>query len=263
MGSSLARGLLASMNNIKQVSICENDSARQNWLKSEFPQCRICQFSEIKPESSTIIILAVKPQDMRKVCRELQAVNFPANTLYISIAAGITTTALQKWLGMPTEIVRCMPNTPAAIGAGITGLYTDTQTSATNKAWAEQILGHAGQTIWFQEESNLDVVTALSGSGPAYLFYFMECLQESGKKLGLNEQDSYALTLQTIAGAAKLAQHERIEFPELRAKVTSKGGTTERAINYLIEKKFAITIHDAVKAAKNRAEEISQSFDED
>ena len=263
MGSSLAKGLLANKWNAEQINICEQDQARHDVLRSEFPHCKIIQFCPAPIPPSCIIILAIKPQDIHAVCKQIANAKFASDTLFISIAAGVPTSAMRQWLGDQAVIVRCMPNTPAAIGQGITGLYTSVHTDEVSKKCAQEILDGVGSSLWVQEESILDVVTALSGSGPAYLFYFMQCLQESGQALGLSEQDSYALTLQTIAGASLLAQQQNKNFAELRANVTSKGGTTEQAINCLSKHKFNEIVNEAVNAAANRANEISKSFSKD
>lgn len=260
MGSSLVNGLLANHWQAEKIFICEQHLPRRNWLNSEFPQCQIVASYDSPIPPNSIIILAVKPQDMRTVCQQIAASTFAADTLFVSIAAGVPTTVIRKWLGKQTNIVRCMPNTPAAIGHGISGLYAGENISVDNKKCAQEILSGAGKIIWVQNETLLDAVTAISGSGPAYLFYFMECLQESGKALGLSAQDSYAFTLQTMAGAALLAQEQNQSFQELRANVTSKGGTTEQAINCLENNDFKHVIDTAVQAAARRATEISNSF---
>ena len=200
---------------------------------------------------------------MRSVCQQLASHKVAPETLFISIAAGVPTAALQRWLGKQTLIIRCMPNTPAAIGQGISGLYTEAATDITKKELAEEILRSTGQVLWVTDEALLDAVTALSGSGPAYLFYFMQCLQESGQGLGLTEQVSYELTLRTMLGAAQLAQQQGIDFAALRAQVTSPGGTTEQALNCLTKHDFKKIIDEAVKAAASRASEISLSFNKD
>ncbi len=260
MGSSLAKGLLANNWNANQIILCEQDHQRHNLLRTEFPQSKIVANYAEAIRQSSIIILAVKPQDMRTVCQQISACKLTSDVVFISIAAGVPTHALQNWLGDHAIIIRCMPNTPAAIGHGITGLYTNSGTDMLSKRSAEEILRCAGKTIWVEKESMLDAVTALSGSGPAYLFYFMECLQESGQALGLSAQDCYTLTLQTMAGAAQLAREQNKGFDELRANVTSKGGTTEQAINCFVKHEFKKIIEEAVRAAADRATEISNSF---
>ena len=260
MGTSIASGILAKHWPAKLITFCEQNHTRHEALSSTFPECTIIANPAEIASPCKIILLAVKPNDMESVCLNLATLDLPANTLFISIAAGVPVSAFNNWLGNQAIIVRCMPNTPAAIGLGMTGLYSHPNTHSADKQLADQILSSTGKTLWVDKETMLDAVTALSGSGPAYLFYLMECLQESGKSLGLDVQDSYTLTLQTMLGAAQLAQQQNIDFETLRANVTSKGGTTEKAINCLIQNDMKNIIDSALNAAATRAGEISQSF---
>ena len=267
MGTSIAAGLLAKQWPANQITFCENQLSRHAALAKAFPGSTIVATPEQITTLPSVVLLAVKPNDMALVCQQLASIELTPETLFISIAAGIPISAFQSWLGEHSSIVRCMPNTPAAIGLGMTGIFTTTNTSDVNKSLADQILSAIGETLWVDKESMLDAVTALSGSGPAYLFYLMECLQESGKTLGLSPQQSHQLTLQTMLGAAQLAQQlgeeQSIDFATLRANVTSKGGTTEQAINCFIENDMKKIVQNAVKAAADRACEISQSFNEE
>ena len=263
MGSSLVKGMLANQWRAERITICEQDSSRRKWLNSEFPQCQVIDKCVATLPPASVVILAVKPQDMRATCQRFASGKIPADVLFISIAAGVPTRALQQWLGAGTSVIRCMPNTPAAIGHGMTGLYAGEKTTAADKKFAQEILSSAGKILWVQDEAMLDAVTAISGSGPAYLFYFMECLQQSAQTLGLSAEDSYTLTLQTMAGAALLAQEQNLSFAQLRANVTSKGGTTEQAITCFAENDIKKIIDAAIKAAAARAGEISNSFSED
>ena len=263
MGASLIKGVLANQWPADLISICEQNSTRRDCLLNEFPKCHIVTDCAGKSASASIILLAVKPQDVRAVCQQIAADRLNADTLVISIAAGVPTAKIRQWLNSHTNVVRCMPNTPAAIGHGITGLFADEYISSRDKKFAQEILSGAGEVIWVQNEAMLDAVTAISGSGPAYLFYFMECLQASAEALGLSAQDSYALTLHTMKGAALLAQEQDLNFAQLRANVTSKGGTTEQAINSLLANDFKGIVNTAVHAAAQRAGEINKSFNED
>ncbi|MDW3095729.1 MAG: pyrroline-5-carboxylate reductase [Gammaproteobacteria bacterium] len=263
MGSSIAAGLIARNWPANQVTFCDLDSDRHRFLKEKFPDSHIISDPSELTSTPKVVLLAVKPDDMSSLCQQLSTANLPTNTLFISIAAGVPINAFQNWLGAKASIVRCMPNTPAAIGLGMTGLYCSQKIAPPDRELADQILSSIGKTLWVDKECMLDAVTALSGSGPAYLFYFMECLQESGMSLGLNSQDSYLLTLQTMLGAAQLAQQQDIEFKTLRANVTSKGGTTEKAINCFIDKDMKNTVDSALKAAAERAGEISQTFNKE
>lgn len=260
MGASIASGLLKQQWPAEQIIFCDRRAERHPVLKQTYPNCQIvCHPSELETLPK-VILLSVKPFDMPSACEPFRALSPARDTLYISIAAGVPISAFHSWLGNEATIVRCMSNTPAAIGVGMSGLYCAENTPEVDKKLAETILSSTGKILWVDKETMLDAVTALSGSGPAYFFYLMECLQESGKALGFNSQDSYILTMQTMLGAARLAAEQKIDFATLRANVTSKGGTTEQAINCFINKDLKNIVDQAVKAAAHRASEISQSF---
>lgn len=210
-----------------------------------------------------ILVLCVKPQDMQALAVELKAVLEEKSPLLISIAAGIHTEHLEHWLETKTAIVRAMPNTPALLGAGATGLYANSRVSEGQKSLAESLLRAVGITVWMNHEHDLDVVAALSGSGPAYFFLMMESLQESAEKLGLSSNTARLLTLQTALGAARIALESEITLEELRKKVASKGGTTEKALNALETGGFRALIQSALQSAKERSAEISHLFDKE
>ena len=263
MGASIAKGLIANHWPAELITFCEQQTERHAALMHDFPQCNIIAAVTDITHTPDVILLAVKPHDMAQVCRSLSHHETLNNALFISVAAGLPISCYQAWLGRSATIVRCMPNTPAAIGLAMTGLYTADNTSQDDKQLADQILNAIGKTLWVNKESMLDAVTAVSGSGPAYLFYLMECMQNSGQALGLSSEESYALTLQTMLGAAQLAAHQGAEFGTLRANVTSKGGTTEQAINCFMKNKLQDIVDQALTAAADRAQEISQSFDKE
>jgi pyrroline-5-carboxylate reductase len=203
-------------------------------------------------------VLAVKPQQLREVAERLRPLL--GGQLVISIAAGIRAGDIARWLGGHTNLVRAMPNTPALIRAGITGLCALPGVGAGGRAGAERILGAVGQTLWLDDESLLDAVTAASGSGPAYVFYFIEALQDAALALGLAQGDARRLALATFLGAARLAADSAEEAAVLRARVTSKGGTTERAIGVLDEARVKQHIVRAVAAAAERSRELGDEF---
>lgn len=263
MGASIASGLLAKQWPSNKITFCDHNQSRHDILRQSFPECAIVSDPAEAAMPVKSVLLAVKPYDMEAVCQKLSAVPLSTDTLFISIAAGVPVRAFQKWLGGQATIVRSMPNTPAAIGSGMTGLYSWSGIDEKDKALADQILGSIGKTLWVDQETMLDSVTALSGSGPAYLFYLMECLQESGQALGLNAEESYTLTLNTMLGAAQLAQQQKLDFRTLRENVTSKGGTTEQAINCFIQNNMKEIVDRAVKSARDKATEISQSFNKE
>ena len=207
------------------------------------------------------IVLAVKPQQMKEAAMRLAPV--AGDALFITIAAGIRIADLSRWLGGRTRIVRTMPNTPALVHAGVTALHAPASVGAADRATAERLLGAVGATIWFDQESDLDAVVAVSGSGPAYVFYAIEALEQAARELGLQEGASRSLALWTFVGAAKLAI-ERGEDPAvLRAQVTSKGGTTERALEVLEAAHVKDRFVEAVRAACERSRELGDALGKD
>ena len=204
------------------------------------------------------IVLAVKPQVMREAAAALKP--FLARQLVITIAAGIRLADLSRWLGGYKRLVRAMPNTPALVHAGVTGLFADDSVTAPDRQLAERLLATVGVTVWFDDEALLDAVTAVSGSGPAYVFYAMEALEAAAKELGIAPEKARTLAFGTFVGAAKLAI-ERAEDPaKLRANVTSKGGTTERALSVLEAAQVREKLIEAVKAAAARSRELGEEF---
>lgn len=260
MGGSLTQGLLDSNWSAREITLIGKSVEQCNRLEQQFPVCKAACMDQLAKQAVQTIILAVKPTSMQETCRQLASVPLHADTMFISAAAGVPIKSLKKWLGEDAIILRCMPNTPAAIGLGITGIYADQQLPDQHKKLINDILSCIGKTLWVTNERMIDVVTAVSGSGPAYLFFFMECLQKSAQNAGLNESDSYLLVSEMIFGAASLAKQKDVGFDQLRIAVTSRGGTTERALNSLIQADFERIIDQAVTAATKRATEISQSF---
>lgn len=204
-----------------------------------------------------VVVLSVKPQVMKEVVQSLAETFKSQKPLIISIAAGITATTLQEWIGAPSAIVRCMPNTPALLQCGASGLYKNPQVSDQQAGIAETLLKAVGITLWVKEESGIDAVTAVSGSGPAYYFLFMEAMQQAGEALGLDSETAKQLTLQTALGAARMALESSDDPATLRKKVTSPGGTTEQAINTFNEGELSALVGKAMKAAADRSEELS------
>lgn len=207
------------------------------------------------------IVFAVKPQQMRDVATKVApALN---GQLIISIAAGIRCGDLARWLGPAARIVRAMPNTPALVAAGITGLYAMKGVTAAQRRDAERILAAVGATFWVKQEGDLDAVTAVSGSGPAYVFYFIEALEQAARDLGLPPEIARQSALATFAGAVKLAIADDVDPATLRARVTSKGGTTERAIGVLDAAAVKAAFGRAVRAAAERAAEMGDTLGKD
>ncbi len=211
-------------------------------------------------QGAQVVLLAVKPQQMKEVITGLRTTLCAARPLLVSIAAGIPTQSFAHWLGADLPLVRTMPNTPALIGRGITALFATPATPATLREIAEDMLRAAGATLWVADEAALDVVTAVSGSGPAYFFLLIECLEKAGIELGLPAATARRLALDTAAGAAELAHHSTLEPAALRAQVTSKGGTTAAALQTFEAGGFSGLVQQAVTAAARRAEELSREF---
>ena len=205
-----------------------------------------------------VIVLAVKPQVLGKVLASISTLR--PDQLLISIAAGVPIASLSAWTSPEQAIVRCMPNTPALLGAGITGLYANHQVSESQRQLAEQILNAAGRTLWVDSEALLDAVTAVSGSGPAYFFYLMEAMIDTGVELGLDPDIARALTIETAYGAALMARDGSEGPAELRRNVTSPGGTTERALSILQAAGVSDTVRAALTGARSRSQELAEEF---
>ncbi|UCH49606.1 MAG: pyrroline-5-carboxylate reductase [Betaproteobacteria bacterium] len=208
-----------------------------------------------------VVVFAVKPQHMKEAVSGGRA--HCSSALVVSIAAGIRCADIARWLGGHGRIVRAMPNTPALIGAGVSGLYATEGVNSTDRQAAEQILDAAGKSVWFDREALLDAVTAVSGSGPGYVFYFVEALEEAALALGLDARAARLLAIETFLGAAKLAAGSDDEPAVLRAKVTSKGGTTESALNLMESRDVKACIIAAVQRAEQRAAELGDLFGKD
>ncbi len=207
-----------------------------------------------------VVILAVKPQIMKKVACDIAASIVETGALVISIAAGIKIEHLQQWIAKDAAIVRTMPNTPALIGEGATGMFANKYVTDRQKHLTEGIMDSVGISHWVDEEFKIDVVTALSGSGPAYFFLFMEYMQKTAIELGLKPEVAAKLTEQTALGSAILAQRSHDDITLLREKVTSPNGTTEAALNSFMQDNLEKTIKHALKAANERSVQLSKEF---
>ena len=260
MATALIAGLLKTGRRPEDIHVVDIEAQARERLAREH---RVSTSASIdtKLQGAECIVLAVKPQQMRDVARELAP--FLGGALVVTIAAGIRYTDLSRWLGGHTRIVRAMPNTPALTLAGITGLYAPGSVSADDRNRADQILGAAGRTLWVDTEEEIDAVTAVSGSGPAYVFYFIQALQEAAADLGFDSEAARLLAIETFRGAVKLAA-ESTELPAtLRARVTSKGGTTERAIAELERSGVRAAILRAAHAAAERSRELGAALGAD
>lgn len=206
-----------------------------------------------------VVVLAVKPQIMQSVCQNL-ATHLDPRQLVVSVAAGITTASLRGWLNTRQPVVRCMPNTPAQLGAGASVLFAANGVDGEQKALAEELLAAVGTTLWLPEESLLDAATAVSGSGPAYFFLLMEAMASAGERLGLSREAALALTTQTALGAARMAKESGLTPDELRRRVTSPKGTTEAAIQRLQDGAFETLVEQALEAAARRSAQLSLTY---
>jgi pyrroline-5-carboxylate reductase len=210
-------------------------------------------------DGAATIVLAVKPQLLRDVVRGL-ATTLQRHQLLISIAAGVPSAAIATWCPEHIGIVRCMPNTPALYGAGVTALFANSNVTPPQRTAAEGILSAVGDAIWVDDERAIDAVTAVSGSGPAYFFYLMEAMIDAGVALGLDAATARTLTLKTASGAAMMANQSGIAPGELRRNVTSPGGTTERAISVLDAGRAKALIEQAVREAAKRSVELADQY---
>ncbi len=204
-----------------------------------------------------LVVWAVKPQTFRDAA--LQAAPHTAQALHLSVAAGIRSSSIAQWLASE-RIVRAMPNTPALIGQGMTGLYARPTVSAPERALVEQVVATTGAYLWLEQESLLDAVTALSGSGPAYVFYFLDAMTQAGVDMGLTEEQAHQLAVGTFAGASELARRSDESPAVLRQRVTSKGGTTHAAIESMEADQMADRFMRALDAAEHRARELGDEF---
>lgn len=257
MARSLIGGLCQSGLPPASVHVSEPDEERRQALHNDFG-ITVHGDNQAVVDACEVVVLAVKPQALKEVIQQLQ----PANDgkLYLTIAAGIRTDSLQQWLGGKRAIVRAMPNTPALVQSGATGLFANRHVNKQQKDLAESILRAVGLTVWVEEEAQMDAVTAVSGSGPAYFFLVMEAMEQAGVKLGLPEETARLLTLQTAFGAARLALEIEEEPARLRRNVTSPGGTTEQAILALQDRQLEAIFEQALQAARDRARELADEL---
>jgi pyrroline-5-carboxylate reductase len=259
MATALIGGLLRSGHAAAQITVVEIDPARSAQLERDFGIAALAAPGPALRDADAIV-LAVKPQQMREACLAVRP--WLGKPLVVSVAAGTRSADIARWLGADA-IVRTMPNTPALIGRGITGMTATASVSAAQRLLAESILRTAGEVMWFDDESMLDAVTAVSGSGPAYVFYVIEALVRAGAELHLTEAQARALAVQTFVGAAHLAAESSEPVETLRARVTSKGGTTAAALAWLESNAVAARFVEAVHAAHRRAGELGDEYGRD
>jgi pyrroline-5-carboxylate reductase len=256
MASAIIGGLLRQGMKPEQITVVEPFAETAAKLQQDFGITALPAASPALAQAD-LVVWAVKPQVFSEAATPVMP--HTRTALHLSVAAGIRTDSIGRWVGTE-RVVRCMPNTPALVGQGITGLFPCPSVTPTDKALVEQVIGTTGQYVWVDKESQLDAVTALSGSGPAYVFYFLEAMTEAGVGMGLSAEQAYKLAVATFSGAASLAAAST-ESPEvLRQRVTSKGGTTYAAITSMEASGVKPLFVKAMQAAEVRARELGDEF---
>ena len=259
MANALIGGLIARGYPAGDIAVIEISPAARERIAAH--GVRVSRAPDAASAKADTLVLAVKPQDARAA---LAAIARSAHgKLVISIAAGLRLAALSRWLGGHRQLVRCMPNTPALVGAGIAGLYALPEVTPAERERAQRILGAVGEVVWLDDERLLDTVTAVSGSGPAYVFWLIEQLAQFAEQAGIGKGEALQLATHTVLGSAKLAAQSGEPPAELRARVTSKGGTTEAALRVFEQEKLAERFARALAAAAKRGGELGDELARD
>ncbi|MDP6288657.1 MAG: pyrroline-5-carboxylate reductase [Arenicellales bacterium] len=256
MTRSIIGGLITNEISPNLIKISDPDPGQRDRLVAQFGITATQENREVA-EDADVVVLAVKPQVLRKATGPIGDLVRDRNLLVISIAAGVRIEDISSWLGGHTAIVRVMPNTPALVGSGASALFAPPSITEAQRDTAESILRAVGITVWLTNEDQIDTVTALSGSGPAYFFYLMEAMEATACKLGLTPKMARLLTLETAIGAARLALESSEDLSSLRKRVTSPGGTTERAIEIFDQAETDKTIERAISSAAVRSRELA------
>jgi pyrroline-5-carboxylate reductase len=259
MGSALIRGLITRGLPPDRISVGEPVQARRIALADELGVHVSADNREIV-DGADIVVFAVKPQDMAGMVRPLAEIFARRPPLVLSIAAGVRVADIASWCGPGVAVVRAMPNRPALNSAGATGIYAPAELSAAHRRLAEDVLGAVGTTVWVPDEDALDVVTALSGSGPAYFFLLAELMTDAAVQLGLPRAAAQELAIQTLFGSGRMARDSDGDLARLRAEVTSKGGTTEAALRSFDGANLRVIVAAALEAATHRGREMAQAF---
>ena len=260
MARAIYRGLVESGFPAENIGVVDPSEAAQSAARAS-GLIRIAESATDADLSADLIVLAVKPQ-ITDIALSPLAHRVSSTATVLSIIAGINSASLANLLGLPNDdaVVRSMPNTPALVGEGMTGLFSNSDQRAHGRILAERVMSAVGQCVWVSNESDLDLVTAISGSGPAYFFLFMESLADAAVELGMSPQTAHQLSVQTALGAAKLAQTSDDALAKLRENVTSPGGTTEQAIKSFEASELRAIVMSATRAAKKRSIELSEEF---
>jgi len=256
MASAMIGGLVKSGLSAQRIHVSEPNAEKRR----QFQAINVSvHASNDELSDLPTVVLAVKPQSMAEVCAQLKPRVKPG-TLIISIAAGIRSQTIQHWLGQTIAVVRAMPNTPALFGLGASGVFASPEVTSAQRQQAETVLGATGIVQWFEREPDIDAVTALSGSGPAYFFRIMEAMITAAQQAGLDAAAAKRLTLQTALGAAHMALHSNLDLATLRQNVTSPGGTTERGLQVLQTHNIDSIFKQVIDAATTRSIELSQQL---
>lgn len=259
MATSLIGGLIKQGLDSQNIYISGPNQSKINDLAAELGVNACSSNAELVAQSKCVVI-AVKPQKMEQVLTPLRSAFKTTKPLIISVAAGIRARSIQNWLGYEPALVRVMPNTPSLVGCGASGLFATDQVSTTQKADAEQLMLAVGTAEWVERESDIDAVTALSGSGPAYFMLFIQCLTDAATEAGLDNAAAQRLAVQTAAGTAELIRQSDTSLPTLIDNVTSPGGTTEQALLAFKEAGLTSTVRTAFDAAKRRAQALADEL---
>lgn len=262
MAEAIIGGLVASGHPSSSVSFSDLAEERRDYMKSKYPNIKSSADNLDIVADAEIVILAVKPQVLHNVVSGVASALQARKPLVISIVAGIAAADIDRWIGGgQNAIVRCMPNTPALVGEGAAGMYATEVVTDAQMSLAEKIVNAISkQTVWVESESQIDAVTGISGSGPAYFFLIMEAMENAGVEAGLSREDAKALSIQTCLGAAKIAKTSEDDLATLRRKVTSPKGTTEAAINAMEDGQIRKVMASAVQAAQKRSQELADLF---
>ena len=259
---SLLKGLLAADYEADSIRVSDSAAAKLKKLKQETKEIRTFASNLQAIEDATSAILCVKPDVVQAVCAEIKDTLIKQSTVLVSVAAGVSVDLLQRWTSQTLPIVRCMPNTPVAVGCGMIALYANPCATAEHKKLAETIFSTVGSTVWLEDEKDMHIVTALSGSGPAYFFRFTEAFEKAAKDLACPPHLARELALQTLYGAGKLALQSRSDIATLREQITSKGGTTERGLQVLEQADIDQIARSVLKEASLRSVEITQQLED-
>lgn len=261
MTRSLVLGLVASDYDLHHIWVSSRTAEKLEFFQDKLG-IQITQDNCEVVDHAEVLILAVKPHQVKTVCQEIKSNVAERKPLIISVANGITDAMIRKWLQEHIAVVRAMPNTPASVAASATALYANPHVAMEQRDAAEAIMRAVGLVVWVDDEEQIDAVTALSGAGPAYIFLVMEAMQQAGEKIGLSAETTRLLTLQTVQGAARMALESEQDVVRLRECVTSPGGSTEQAIKVLEDKHIREIFAAAIEAACQRSKELTKTLDE-